>query len=70
MAGNDAGNFILFDVSQDNLMNNQLLIKGHNSAINIIKKTNDNIVITSSTEPDYSIKIWDVSKLIVSLSTN
>ncbi len=64
LLGNENGNFIILDIVSQTQMRNQLLIKAHDSPVRILNKTNDILLLTSANEPDYSLKLWDLSSLI------
>lgn len=51
-------------------MSNQLIIKAHNSALHLLKKTPDNILLSSGKEPDYTLKLWDLSQLVLKINQN
>ena len=70
LLGNNDGNFIIIDILPESpTLKNQLLIKAHNSPIKIMNKTNENLLMTTAEDPDYAIKIWDLSSLISSPKT-
>jgi hypothetical protein len=65
LLGNNEGNFIIVDILPESpILKNQLLIKAHNAPIKIMNKTNDHLLMTTAEDPDYLIKIWDLSNLI------
>lgn len=65
LLGNNDGNFIIIDILPESpSLKNQLLIKAHNSPIKIMNKTNENLLMTTAEDPDYAIKLWDLSSLI------
>ena len=61
--GNEKGNLIILDNDIDT-NTNQMVINAHISSINYLNKTQNQLILSSAKEPDYTLKLWDFSGLV------
>lgn len=65
LTGNDEGSFIIMDIEKKkkNDPNNQMLVHAHKAPVNLLKKTKNNLVLSTAVSPDNAIKIWDLANI-------